>query len=318
MKIVVLDGYAQNPGDLSWEEMNKLGELVLYDRTPTELILQRASGAQVVIVNKVKMTRDIINNLADLRYIGVAATGFDVVDIVAASDRGIVVANVPAYSTDSVIQMVFSHLFELCINVKAHSDAVHRNEWTNSKDFCFWNYPLVEVAGKTMGIIGFGKIGQKVALAAKAFGMKVIVFSRTKVENAGVPDVEWVSLEEVFSRSDVLTLHCPLNDSTKGIVNKDTLRLMKSSAFLINTARGGVIVEQDVADALNTRVIAGAGIDVLSTEPPKEDNPMLTAKNCLITPHIGWATYEARKRLMDIAVSNVKAFALGKPENKVN
>jgi glycerate dehydrogenase len=264
------------------------------------------------------MAREVINLLPELMYIGVLATGYDVVDTVAAAERGIVVTNVPAYSTDSVIQMVFALLFELCTNVKAHSDAVHEKEWSRNADFCFWKYSLVEIAGKTMGIIGFGKTGQKVAHVAKAFGMKVIVYSRMKIEGAGIPHVEWVSLDEVFKQSDVLTIHCPLNDSTKGIVNKDTLRLMKSSAFLINTARGGVIVEQDVADALNEGVIAGAGVDVLSTEPPRDDNPMLTAKNCLITPHIAWATNEARQRLMDIAVRNVKAFIDGNPVNKVN
>ena len=318
MNIVILDAYALNPGDLSWDQMSNLGDTAIYDRTPAELVVERSKGAQILIVNKSNITREVIYSLPELRYIGVLATGYDVVDTVAATERGIIVTNVPAYSTDSVIQMVFALLFELCTNVKAHSDAVHNMEWSKNVDFCFWKYPLTEIAGKTMGIIGFGKIGQRVAQVAKAFGMNVIVYSRTKIESTGISEIEWVSFDDIFKQSDILTLHCPLTDSTKGIVNKDSLKLMKSSAFLINTSRGGVIAEQDVADALNKGIISGAGVDVLSTEPPKADNPMLSAKNCFITPHIAWATNEARQRLMDIAASNMKAFIDGNPVNKVN
>lgn len=318
MKIVVLDGYTLNPGDLSWDGLRALGELTVYDRTAPEQVAKRATGAQVVLTNKTRLDAAVIAALPELKYIGVLATGYNVVDIRAAAARGIVVVNVPAYSTMSVVQMTFSLLFELCLHVKTHSDAVHAGEWTNSSDFCFWKLPLVELAGKTIGIVGFGHIGQKVADVAAAFGMHVIAHSRHHSDQSGRADFRWVAFEELMAQADVVTLHCPLFPETTGLINAGSLARMKPSAFLINTSRGGLICGQDLADALNTDRIAGAGLDVLSTEPPKADDPLLRAKNCLITPHIAWATKEARIRLMDVTVQNLKAFAAGKPVNVVN
>ncbi len=319
MRIVVLDGYALNPGDLSWEPMRELGDIEIYDRTPEDLIIERARGAEILLTNKTPLNRETLSKLPDAKYIGVLATGYNVVDIDAAKEMGIVVTNIPAYSTDSVAQMVFALLLEHCNHVQDHSNAVRRGDWSNSKDFAFWNYPLIELAGKTMGIIGFGRIGQKVADVAEVFGMKVIGHSRTKTDQSHRLNFQWADdLDQLLRESDVVSIHCPLFEETRGLINMDRLRKMKSTAFLINTSRGPVIVEEDLAQALNEGIIAGAGLDVLSVEPPEKDNPLFTAKNCIITPHIAWATKEARERLMNIAVNNLKAFIKGDLINVVN
>lgn len=319
MRIVVLDGYGLNPGDLSWESIKELGDVEIYDRTPEDLILERAGRAEILLTNKTPFTRQTLSKLPYVKYIGVLATGYNVVDTAAARERGIVVTNIPAYSTDSVAQMVFALLLEHCHHVQDHSNAVRRGDWSRSKDFTFWNYPLIELSGKTMGIIGFGRIGQKVADVAGVFGMKIIGYSRTRTDQTHRKNFKWAeTLDELLRESDVVSLHCPLFDETRGMINKDSLKKMKRTAFLINTSRGPVIVEEDLAEALNKGIIAGAGLDVLSMEPPKKDNPLFTAKNCIITPHIAWATKEARERLIEIAADNLKAFLEGKPINIVS
>lgn len=318
MKIVVLDGYTLNPGDLSWEGLEALGEVMIYDRTPPEQIVERSLGAEVVLTNKTPMTADTMAMLPDLRYIGVLATGFNVVDIAAARERNITVTNIPTYGTSSVAQFGFALLLELCHHVGLHHQAVSQGKWASQPDFCFSLTPLVELAGKTMGIVGFGRIGQQTAQIAAAFGMKIVVTanSRRAIE---VPfEYTYVDLPELLACSDVVSLNCPLTPSTEGMIHRDNLALMKSTAFLINTSRGGLIVEQDLADALNAGRIAGAGLDVLSLEPPNDQNPLLSARNCVITPHIAWATQEARARLMEIAVQNLKAFIAGVSANIVN
>lgn len=319
MKIVVLDGYTLNPGDLSWDALAETGELTVYDNTPPELVIERAEGAQIVLTNKTPLTDEIFAMLPDLKYVGVLATGYNVVDIESATRRGIVVTNIPAYSTDSVVQMTFALILELVSHVQLHNQAVHAGEWVKSANFCFWKKPLSELSGKTIGILGFGSIGKGVAAAARAFGMKVLANSRTHhtSEETDDPFFCFADRNTLFCESDILSLHCPLTEETKEIINRETIETMKSTAILINTARGGLIREGDLADALNCGRIAGAGLDVLSCEPPKADNPLLTAKNCIITPHIAWSTYEARQRLMRIAAENVKSFLAGKPKNVV-
>ena len=317
MKIVVLDGYTLNPGDLSWERLEGLGEAEIYEHTPSSQIIERAKRARGILTNKTPLGEAELSQLDGLEYIGVLATGYNVVDIQAVKKRNITVTNIPTYGTRSVAQMTFALLLELTQHVQHHSDAVHAGEWTNSRDFCFWKYPLMELEGKSMGIIGFGRIGQAVADAAQAFGMKVTGFDSIHSDQSGRKDFRWAELDELLSSSDVVSLHCPLFPETRGIINRDSLKRMKSSAFLINTSRGPLIMEEDLADALNNGTIAGAGLDVLSTEPPLAENPLLTAKNCYITPHISWATKEARARLMDIAVNNLEAFLAGRPVNIV-
>ena len=314
MKIVVLDGYTANPGDLSWESLSALGDCTVHDRTPAGLTVERARDAEVVLTNKVVLDRATLAQLPKLRYIGVLATGTNVVDVAAAAGLGVVVTNVPAYSTRSVAQLVFALVLELAQHAGAHGAAVRAGRWTSSPDFCFWDHPLVELDGLTMGLVGYGHIGQAVAHLARAFGMRVIVHSRTVRPVAGV---EFVDLDTLFHRSDVLSLHCPLTPETKGLVNAGRLAVMKSSAFLINTGRGPLVEEADLADALNAGRIAGAAVDVLSVEPPPAGNPLLTAKNCLITPHIGWATRAARERLLRTVVENLRAFLDGQPQNVV-
>jgi len=315
MKIVVLDGHTMNPGDLSWGALQALGECAIYERTPTEQVVERARDAEIVLTNKVVLSREIIAQLPRLRYIGVTATGYNIVDVAAAREHGIVVTNVPAYSTRSVAQLVFALLLELTHHVGHHAQTVREMRWTGSPDFSYADYPLIELDGLTMGIIGLGRIGREVATIAQAFGMSVIAYHyRT---TAPQPGVEIVDLETLFRRSDVISLHAPLTPQSAGMVNAANLALMKSTAFLINTARGPLVNEQDLADALNTDRIAGAGLDVLSTEPPKADNPLLTAKNCYITPHFAWATYAARVRLMEVVVENIRAFQSGQPQNVV-
>ena len=318
MRIVVLDGYLLNPGDLSWADLEALGDVVIYDRTSVDQIAERARGAQVVLTNKTPLRAETIERLPDLQYIGVIATGYDNVDIQAAQRRGITVTNVPAYSSASVAQLVFALLLELCHRVGMHSDLVREGEWSRSADFSFWRTPLIQLEGRTMGIIGLGDIGQRVAKLALAFGMKVAAASRSKrALTDELKAIEICSLEETLARADVLSLHCPLNDQTKGLINRDSLAAMKRTAFLINTARGGLVVESDLAEALNNGTIAGAGLDVLSKEPPVSDNPMISAPNCVISPHFAWATLEARAVLMRTVVRNIERYAQGEPENTV-
>ena len=316
MKIVVLDGYGLNPGDLSWESMQALGELEVFDRTSPAELHQRASDAEALITNKTIISAEDMKALPQLKYIGVLATGYNVVDIDAAKALGIVVTNIPAYSTRSVAQMVFAHLLNITQRVGHYADENNKGRWTNNADFCYWDTPLVELDGKKIGIIGYGNIGQAVAAIATALGMKVYVYS-SKPQFLLPQGVQRMSIDEIFQECDVVSLHCPLTDDTNGMVNSTRLNSMKSSAILINTGRGPLVNEQDLADALNNGVIAAAGLDVLSTEPPRKDNPLLTAKNCFITPHIAWATKEARIRLMDIAVNNLKSYIGGSIINNV-
>jgi glycerate dehydrogenase len=317
MKIVVLDGYALNPGDLTWHDLEALGQCAVYDRTPPEEVVSRAADAEIVLTNKTVLSSELIALLPNLRYIGVLATGYNVVDVEAARARGIAVTNVPAYSSPSVVQLVFAHLLNLTHHVALHAEGVKQGRWSSCPDFCYWERPLIELAGLAMGIVGFGRIGRAVARVALAFGMKVIAYDT--VTPADLPvGCEMVELEDVFRRADVVTLHCPLVDETKHLVNKQRLALMKKTAFLINASRGPVVDEEALADALNNEQIAGAGLDVLSAEPPDENNPLLRAKRCYITPHIAWATRAARARLLDTVVENVRAFLDGHPRNVVN
>lgn len=318
MKIVVLDGYTLNPGDLSWDNLKAIGEVVIYDRTPSDKILERSKDAEILFTNKTPLKEEILNALPTLKYIGVLATGYNVVDIEAAKISGIVVTNVPSYSTFSVAQLTFALLLELCLHVQRHSDSVLSGKWASSVDFSFRDFPLIELAGKTIGIIGFGSIGQSVATIAASFGMNIISFSRTKTDQTQHTNFKWVTIDELFENADVVSVHCPLVPETKGLVNIGYLKKMKKSAFLLNTSRGPVVIEEDLAFALNNDLIAGAGVDVLSLEPPPSDNPLLKAKNCIITPHIAWATKEARIRLMDIAVNNLKHFLGNTPVNVVS
>lgn len=315
MEIVVLDGYTLNPGDLSWGDLKALGQCTVHDRTAPDRLMGRAKGAQVLLTNKVVLEREAMGQLPELAYIGVLATGYNVVDMEAARERGIVVTNVPAYSTDSVAQLVFALLLELASGVGKHDEAVHAGKWSKSPDFSFNKISMVELAGLTLGIVGFGETGRAVARIAEAFKMKVIVHTRTQGEGDGI---RYVDLDTVFTGSDVVSLHCPLTPETEGMVNSDRLRRMKDTAILINTSRGPVVDEPALADALNTGQIAGAAVDVLSVEPPSVDNPLLEARNCIITPHIAWATLAARKRLMDTVVRNVRAWMKGKPENVIS
>ena len=318
MKIVILDGYTMNPGDLSWDGLRELGDLDVYDRTDPEQVPERSEGAEILLINKAVLNSDILKALPDLKYVGVLATGYNVIDLEEAGRHGIIVTNVPAYSTDSVAQMTFALILELCHHVQRHSDSVMAGKWSASPDFSYREYPLIELASKTMGIIGYGNIGRKVCQIACSFGMKVMVAESSRKNQPTQKRIERVGLPELLSGSDIVSIHCPLTPETRGMINIDNLKLMKSSAFLINTSRGPVVVEKDLTDALNEGIIAGAGLDVLSAEPPSDDNPLFGAKNCIITPHIAWATYEARKRLIDIAVDNVRAYIQGSPINVVN
>jgi len=317
MKIVVLDGFAMNPGDLSWKGLSDLGECQLYDRTKPEDVFDRISDAEIIITNKVVIDKPLINKLPTLKYIGVTATGYNVVDVQAAKEQNIVVTNIPAYSTDSVAQLVFSHILNVANRVELHANTVKAGDWTVNPDFAYWKSPQLELAGKTIGIVGFGRIGQKVAEIAKAFGMNVIFQNRSPKTN--IPEgMKQKTLAEVFAESDFVSLNCPLSDENNAFVNRSLLETMKPTAVLINTGRGGLINEADLAEALNTGKIAGACLDVLSTEPPSAQNPLITAKNCFITPHIAWATFEARQRLMNITVDNIRNYLTGNPLNVVN
>lgn len=316
MRIVILDGYTANPGDLSWQELEKLGDVTVYDRTAPNETVNRAAGADIVLTNKVVLDRETISQLPDLKYIGVLATGYNVVDIEAAHERGIIVTNVPAYSTESVAQMVFSHLLTVTNRTEHYAIENRQGRWSSNPDFCYWDFHHMELAGKIFGIVGLGNIGQRVAQIALAFGMKVKAF--TSKSTASLPTgIEKVSLEELLATSDVISLHCPLKESTHHIINTDTLGQMKSTVILINTGRGPLVDDQAVAEALANGQIAAFCADVLTEEPPKADNPLLKLPNAFITPHIAWASMEARIRLLQVATDNVRAFISGKPQNMV-
>lgn len=318
MKIVVLDGYTLNPGDLTWDGLAKLGDLIVYDRTPVGQIKERIKGAKAVFTNKTPLTKETLEEAGGLKYIGVLATGYNVVDIGAAKELGIAVTNIPSYGTAAVAQMATALLLELCHHVGEHSAEVRDGGWANKVDFSYWNYPLIELAGKTLGIIGFGAIGQSFARIAQALGMTILAYDAQPNKELEVGTIKYVSLDELFAWSDVISLHCPLFPSTEGIINKGSIAKMKDGVMIINTARGPLIVEQDLAEALNAGKVGGAALDVLSVEPPRADNPLVKAKNCIITPHIAWAPTASRSRLMDIAVSNLENFMAGKPQNIVN
>ena len=322
MKIVVLDGYALNPGDLSWKGMEDFGDLTVYDRSSydpkdEDIILERAKDADIILTNKTPLTKNVINNMPNLKYIGVLATGYDVVDIDAAKERGVVVTNIPSYGTTAVAQMTFALILELTNHVGEHNRAVHDGQWERSQDWSFTKHPLMELAGNTIGIIGYGRIGQNVGEIAQAFGMKVLANAKTPREELENEMVKFADLDSLLRDSDIISLHCPLTEDTEEMINKDSISLMKDSALLINTSRGGLINENDLAMALNEGKIAGAALDVVSVEPILSDNPLLKAKNTIITPHISWAPRESRLRLMNIAVENLKSFMDGKPKNLV-
>ncbi|MSU40224.1 MAG: D-2-hydroxyacid dehydrogenase [Pedosphaera sp.] len=315
MKLVVLDGHTLNPGDLNWDGLRPFGELTVHERTPPELVVPRSAEAEVIFTNKTILSGDSLFALPSLRYIGVLATGFNVVDTQAARERGVTVTNVPGYGTASVAQMTLALILELTQQVGLHAQTVRAGRWANSPDFCYWDRPLVELQGLTLGLVGYGSIGRAVAELGRAFGMKVIVHTRTPK-----PDepVTYTDLESLFSQADIVSLHCPLTSENRGFVNAARLASMKSTAFLVNTGRGPLVDEQALADALNRGEIAGAALDVLAVEPPRSENPLLQARNCIVTPHIAWATRAARSRLMETAVANLRAFLDGKPSNVVN
>lgn len=317
MKIVVLDGHAANPGDLPWNRLKALGECTIYDRTKPEEVLERCREAEAVLTNKVAFNRAKIEALPKLKYIGVLATGFNIIDIKAAAERNIVVTNIPAYSTNSVAQMVFAHILNITQHVGMHAEEVRKGHWTSNPDFCFWCTPQIELEGKKIGIIGLGHIGQAVAQIAIALNMKVYAYT-SKIEAKLPTGIKKAELDQIFRECDIVTFHCPLTDETRHLANKERLAMMKPTAIIINTSRGPIIDEQALANALNNKQIYAAGVDVLSKEPPMPDNPLLTARNCFITPHIAWATFEARQRLNDISADNFKAFLDGKPINVVN
>jgi glycerate dehydrogenase len=317
MRLVVLDGHALNPGDLSWAGLEALGQCEIHDRTPPEEILARAADAEIILTNKTVLSRETIERLPRLRYVGVLATGYNIVDVAAARERGIPVCNVPDYATRSVVQMVFAHLLNLTLRVAEHGQGVATGRWSRSPDFAYWDFPLVELAGMTFGIVGFGRIGRAAAEVARSLGMSVIAYE-VNPPRAALPGVEFVSLESLFRRADVVSLHCPLTPDTHGLVNAERLSWMKPTAYLINTGRGPLVEQAALAAALNEGRLAGAGLDVLEVEPPPADNPLLTARNCCITPHIAWATAAARRRLLKIVVANVRAFLDGHPQNVVN
>lgn len=317
MKIVVLDGYTENPGDLSWDKLAALGELTVYDRTPAALVPERIGDAEAVYTNKTPITRETLAHCPKLQYIGVLATGYNVVDCAAARERGVAVTNIPSYGTQAVAQFAIALLLEICHHVGRHSDAVRQGRWSQCPDWCFWDYPLIELAGKVMGIIGLGRIGQATARAAAALGMRVVAFDRNPCA-AGRETAEYVPLDALFAESDVVVLHCPLLPETKGLICRETLAKMKDGVILINNSRGPLVVEADLAEALASGKVYAAGLDVAEAEPIPPDSPLLRAENCIITPHISWAPRESRQRLMEIAADNLKQFLGGRPVNVVN
>lgn len=318
MKIVVLDGYTLNPGDLNWNEIASLGELTVYDRTQNTVtaILRAIDDAEVVFTNKTLLSAEVLKKAPSIKYIGVLATGYNVVDVKCARERGVVVTNIPDYGTDAVAQFAMGLLLQLCHRIGEHSLAVHSGAWVRSPDFCFWNFPLLELTGKTMGIVGYGKIGRKMAQIAKAFGLNVLIYTKTKSRS---PEVgEYVSFDQLLKKSDVISLHCPLTLDTEGLIDKVAIQKMKTGVLFLNTARGGLVVEKDLKEALRSGKIAGAALDVVSVEPMSSDHPLLGVENCIITPHIAWATREARTRLMAMATENLRAYLKGKPVNVVS
>lgn len=317
MRIVVLDGHTLNPGDLSWDPIRALGECTVHERTPVEQTAERATGAQVVLTNKAPIDRATIAALPDLRLISVTATGYNIVDTAAAKARGVVVCNVPEYGTPNVAQHVFALLLELTTRTGHHAQTVRDGRWNTSADWCYWDFSLVELSGLTIGIVGYGRIGRAVGAIARAFGMEVIAYRR-RVATTNEPDVRWAGLDELFRESDVVSLHCPLTPGNAKMVNAERLATMKPGAFLINTARGGLVDEADLAAALNAGTIAGAGLDVLTSEPPRAGSPLMAAKNCIITPHIAWASRPARQRLLSVTVENIRCFVEGRRQNVVN
>ena len=317
-KIVILDGYAANPGDISWEPLKEFGEVVLYDRTKPEDVIARISDADYVFTNKVPITAETMDSCPSLKWIGVLATGYNIVDVAHAKEKGIPVTNIPAYSTDTVAQNVFAHLLNITNRVADHAASISDGKWARCEDFVFWDYPQIELAGKTLGIVGFGSIGKKVAAIAQAFGMKVLVSTRTPDPALETASLSFTDRETLFRESDVISLHCPLTDATREIVNAETLAMMKPTAILINTGRGPLINEADLAEALKAGKIYGAGLDVLCKEPPEADNPLFGCPNCFISPHVSWASGEARIRLHKIAFENIRSFVNGKPINVVN
>lgn len=321
MKIVVLDGYTLNPGDLSWNGMKEFGELVVYDRTSIideNEIIERIGEAQIVITNKTPLSKNVFEQCKNIKYVGVLATGYNVVDYVTAKEKGIPVCNIPTYGTHSVGQFAIAMLLEICNHVAHHSNTVFEGRWSNNPDWCYWDYPLIELAGKTMGIIGYGRIGQSTGAIAQALGMNIVAYDSFRNPDLVSDTCKYGELEELFAVSDVIALHCPLFPETKGIINKENISKMKDGVIILNNSRGELIVEQDLADALNSGKVYAAGLDVVSSEPIKENNPLLKTKNCIITPHISWAPKESRKRLMDIAVENLKSYIEGKAINVVN
>jgi glycerate dehydrogenase len=317
MKIVILDGYALNPGDLSWAELQKLADVEVHDRTPEAEVVARAVDADMVMTNKTPLSAATLAQLPKLRYIGVLATGYNIVDTNAARDKGVVVTNIPTYGTASVAQFAIALLLELCHHVGLHGEAVRNGEWSQNPDWSFWKTPLIELSGRTIGIVGFGRIGRQTAAIAAALGMRIVANDNNEANAPDYPDFACMPVDRLLRESDVISLHCPLFPENKGMIDRERLSQMKRTAFLLNTSRGPLVVDQDLADALNEGVIAGAGLDVLSVEPPVASNPLLSAKNCIVTPHIAWATKEARSRLLDTAVENVKAFLDGRPQNTV-
>ena len=320
MEIVVLDGYTLNPGDLSWKSLESLGNVRVYDRTSLTDVnetVKRIGGAEIVFTNKTPMSAEVFERCRNIRYVGVLATGYNIVDIKSAKEHNVAVTNIPTYGTDAVGQFAIALLLEICHHIGHHDRAVHAGEWERNPDWCFWDYPLIELAGKTMGIMGFGRIGQATGKIAKALGMTVIANDKYPNEK-GAEIAEYVTRDELFSRADVISVHCPLFPSTEGIICRENIEKMKDGVIILNNSRGPLVVEQDLADALNSGKVYAAGVDVVSTEPIKSDNPLLSAKNCIITPHISWAPKESRKRLMDIAVNNLKEFLKGNPVNVIN
>ena len=318
MDIVILDGYTTNPGDLSWEKFSEFGTVTSYDYTPSDLVVERCKNADIIIDNKVVLSKDIIEQLPKLKYIGMLSTGFNVVDIEYANSKGIIVSNVPTYSTSAVAQLTFALILETYNQVAVHSKAVHDGEWTNCRDFCFQKTPLIELNGKTIGLIGYGKIGSEVAKIADAFSMNILCYVPSTKPHPGYKKFKFVSLDELARNSDIVSLHCPLTPQTQGIINKEFISKMKNNAIVINTSRGPSIDEEALANAINNGRIAGAGVDVLSTEPPKADNPLLSCRKCFITPHIAWAGFETRERLLGVVYDNLKSFVEGNPQNIVN
>lgn len=314
MKITILDGNALNPGDLSWSPLEQFGELNVFPRTSPDLVVERIGDSDVILLNKINITEDVLSKCPNLKYIGVQATGYNVIDLEACRKHGVTVTNVPSYSTSGVAQMVFSYISEFASRPALHDASVKNGDWVRCPDFCYWKTPLIELEGRTIGIYGYGSIGRKVAKIAKAYGMKVIVCTRTPKDDIENP----VDFDTLLKESDFLTLHAPLTEKTREVINKKSLSLMKKSAFLINTARGLLVNEQDVRDALDNGIIAGYAADVVSEEPMKSNNPLLGAKNCILTPHIAWAAVETRQRLLDVVVENLKCWALGKPQNVVS